>query len=602
MTTVFNSRLLTYFVLILFLIAVSNPAIGLDTYTSNDSWNFGNDSYLNFEKSIYFDPPPQHCAASDDSLTGYWKLDEGSENVVIDDSSNHNNGILVGNNSSVWTSAKYGYGLNFDGFTNYVKIPNSLSLTMNESVTVAVWIKQRADGIASSSFLVGKTYFNSYDYGLEVHSKHSYQDRKFAFMLRDNSTSYALFSTTQSVFNQWYFVVGTYDGHMQKIYVNGILENSANRSIQIKQSGQNFFMGSNSAGGGLFNGVIDSLQVYNRALDSAEISAIYTSSPQPDSAALSEYYNFQDTVSNNLMLIHVNKATENTNDTTLVTCLDFFNGNRLSFQTNSSAVVNIWTNLGQPTFTTGVWNSRNYTTTLWLATSSSAILDWNTYNIVTYTDPQSGIYPSNVSVPYWGKQTFNFNTSQGYTFDVIVDGESQGQINSYTFNNVTEGHIVKATSAPSRFTISSKGDSGSDISPSGDFLVDYGNSQLFTINNKTGYKITHVFIDGDDYGELANYTLKNITGNHTIAVVSELLSNYSPMPSTNPSSYAVPSATPNQSPKSPNLQSPSPTPIIQKNWLSVRTIIAVAIIPLIIVGLIVAVRKRYVNIEVVDEE
>jgi hypothetical protein len=55
---------------------------------------------------------------------------------------------------------------------------------------------------------------------------------------------------------------------------------------------------------------------------------------------------------------------------------------------------------GQPAFTTGacIWNSENYTTTLTLDASSTAELNWNTYNITTFSDAHSSISSSNVTV------------------------------------------------------------------------------------------------------------------------------------------------------------------------------------------------------------
>jgi hypothetical protein len=94
----------------------------------------------------------------------------------------------------------------------------------------------------------------------------------------------------------------------------------------------------------------------------------------------------------------------------------------------------------------GLWNSENYTTTLTLDASSTAKLNWNTYNITTYADAHSSVSPSNVTVPYGGSQTLNFSATQGYNFKVAVDGTPKGQISSYTFNNVTAPHTVNVTS------------------------------------------------------------------------------------------------------------------------------------------------------------
>ena len=94
---------------------------------------------------------------------------------------------------------------------------------------------------------------------------------------------------------------------------------------------------------------------------------------------MSNYFNFKDPVSNNTMLIHVNSLNANSDNTVLVTCTNFFTGNKLIFKANSSAIVNVWTSLGQPTFTIGVWNNQNYTATITLSNDSTGKLSWNVY-------------------------------------------------------------------------------------------------------------------------------------------------------------------------------------------------------------------------------
>ena len=233
--------------------------------------------------------------------------------------------------------------------------------------------------------------------------------------------------------------------------------------------------------------------------------------------SLSNYYNYQDPVTNNTMLIHVDNPSGNSNNIALVTCTNFFADNTLVFQANNSATVNVWTNLGQPAFTTGVWNSENYTTTLTLNVSSTAELNWNTYNITTYTDAYSSVSPSNVTVPYGGSQTLNFSATPGYIFNVTIDGVPQGQISNYTFNNVTAPHTVNATSQL-LCTITASSNSDGSITPSGSIVVDAGQTQQFNFTANTGYHISNVQVDGASQGTPPSYTFSNIQANHTINV------------------------------------------------------------------------------------
>ena len=70
-------------------------------------------------------------------LVAYWTLDEGSGNSVYDTSGNDNNGTI---NGATWGDGKYGKALQFNGQDNYVEVPSSDSLEIDENVTIAAWI------------------------------------------------------------------------------------------------------------------------------------------------------------------------------------------------------------------------------------------------------------------------------------------------------------------------------------------------------------------------------------------------------------------------------------------------------------------------------
>ena len=85
------------------------------------------------------------------------------------------------------------------------------------------------------------------------------------------------YSTTVRLLDVWYYVAGVYDATAQTldIYVNGVLDNGPLRgtipSSQLN-SPVNVNIGRRS-GGLYFNGIIDEMRVYNRALSQAEIHA-----------------------------------------------------------------------------------------------------------------------------------------------------------------------------------------------------------------------------------------------------------------------------------------------------------------------------------------
>ena len=108
-------------------------------YPTSYNWGFQNYGYLNFNPEVGFANTPQNGVSRDNSLVGYWNMDEGAGTVVNDSSGNGNNGTLSGNPLTSWVTGKYGAALQFDGLQNYVQVSASPSLRGMSALTVALW-------------------------------------------------------------------------------------------------------------------------------------------------------------------------------------------------------------------------------------------------------------------------------------------------------------------------------------------------------------------------------------------------------------------------------------------------------------------------------
>ena len=580
------TRAFTCLMVALLLLGIAGAMFGMDYYPATYYWGFQNCCYLGFNQAMNFTTVPNQGVLHDSSLVGYWNMNEGSGTVAHDSSVNGNNGTITG---ASWVDGKYGEALSFNGSTDYALTSYSSIFNFGTGpFSWSCWVTFEAQSNGEKVIMRGDHE------GVLPRSLFSLgwvSSGTLKFACYDSTIP----SPNQSRFvskavtldGNMHFIMGVRDGDNIYLYIDAVVAGSTNGVLNHNINSTNRVALGKYEGtiGAYLKGIIDEVRVYNRAL-SVDVSALYAMGQQPDPVSFANYYSFNDPVTNNTMLIHVDDPDANRDNVALVTCTNFFEGNRLAFQANNSATVNVWTNLGRPAFTTGafVWNGENYTTTLTLDASSTGELNWNTYNITTYADAHSGVFPSNVTVGYGGSQIFNFNASQGYGYEVLVDGVSQGHIGSYTFSNVTASHMVNVTSALLKYTITASTDTGSTISPSGDVSVNYGGSQLFTVQNKTGYNVKHVYVDSVDKGAVSNYTFSNVTGNHVISVSSESLS------STN-------SSTPTPTP------TPTPTSQPETNQFPTQTaVIAVIAVATLIAGFALAFKKGYITIEIADED
>jgi len=77
---------------------------------------------------------------------------------------------------------------------------------------------------------------------------------------------------------------------------------------------------------------------------------------------------------------------------------------------------------------------------------------------------------------------------------------------------------------PPQYTITASSGSNGSIDPNGDIIVDWGDDQLFMATPDTGYELDTWYLDSNDLQVSdTNYTLTNITANHTIMVTFKQL-------------------------------------------------------------------------------
>jgi hypothetical protein len=224
-------------------------------------------------------------------LVGWWKFDEGSGTAAADSSGNGNNGSLYdanttnvdGNTPPTWTTGKFGKALSFDGVDDYVLVHDSPSINITgNQMTIEVWINPSIAG-QQDKWIVKKMFAGTEGYRLGLVGGK-------VFLQIPNSTawSYGLSGTTYLLANTWYHAIGTYDGSTMKIYVNGTLESSMSKTENIIPAADNLWIGTWTSTTAHFNGTIDEVRIYNRALTADEIKASYDAKAS-DYRAVLEY-------------------------------------------------------------------------------------------------------------------------------------------------------------------------------------------------------------------------------------------------------------------------------------------------------------------------
>lgn len=219
------------------------------------------------------------CYPARSGLISWWAGD-GSANDI----QGTNNGTLKGG-ASITATGLVGKAFSFDGTNSYVEIPDAPALDAT-NLTIEIWVRfESLDSAGSGApagdqYLVFKQNTRSSDFeGFDL-SKHRVAGGDvFRFLVSPAAgNAVEIDSTTLLSTGVWYHVAAVRGSNFTQIYVNGQLERQTNVTVAQNYGSQPLFFGTSgqSSWDRKLKGALDEVSLYNRALSSNEIAAVYS--------------------------------------------------------------------------------------------------------------------------------------------------------------------------------------------------------------------------------------------------------------------------------------------------------------------------------------
>ena len=210
----------------------------------------------------------------DENLVGYWSFDDGSGTVARDSSGNGNDGTLHNMEDADWVDGVSGKCLSFDGDDDYVDLNAADVLSGATEGSISAWVYANnwdANRMTVFSTETGAAWA-SLRFVLFTHS-----DSSLTFSVADgtNSTQDTCNTGTGLPSETWLHVVGTFDGSNVKIYINGEEKASISSSITPGTFTPTFTGIGWHYDVRYWNGLIDEVRIYNKALTAQEVKALY---------------------------------------------------------------------------------------------------------------------------------------------------------------------------------------------------------------------------------------------------------------------------------------------------------------------------------------
>jgi len=218
-----------------------------------------------------FTPPVPTCVTPPSGMVSWWPGDG-----TADDIQDGNNGTLQG--GVTFGAGKVGQALSLDGVNGRVLVPAASNLDLEQAFTIDAWVNF-AD-LSSAHCIVTKGLVDNHQYAI-LSGGLAAPDELNLLVRRQASASDGLdrlitVNQAHLVPNRWYHIAATADGTNKSIYLDGQL--LATNSAVAPYTTFSPAVEIGSANGGtvaFFHGMIDEVEIYNRALTQAEIQAIY---------------------------------------------------------------------------------------------------------------------------------------------------------------------------------------------------------------------------------------------------------------------------------------------------------------------------------------
>jgi len=197
-----------------------------------------------------------------------FQLAEGKGSICYDQSGYGNDGTIYG---ARWQKGPMVYALGFDGADDYVKVPDSPSVSVTGELTLEAFIKPvigKDMGVISKDDPVERSYY------MNVIST-----GRVRYLISPDGTAVRYHDSTVILTEVWHHIGAVFVPNTRMtIYIDGIKRGEITTNIPsgIYDGAQSLMVGLEERYNQYFDGDIALVRIYNRALSSEEVFALYS--------------------------------------------------------------------------------------------------------------------------------------------------------------------------------------------------------------------------------------------------------------------------------------------------------------------------------------
>ena len=265
------------------------------------------------------------ASLASDAAASY-AFDENAGTSAADASGHGLTGTLT--NGAGWGVGRYGSAVDLDGVNDYVSLGNPTGLRLTGSMTISAWVNSTSFPVDDAA-VVSK---RGGSVGFQLDTTIDRGPRTIGFKLTSGAGQDMFrYGASTLQLHGWYHIAGVYNAAAGTlhVYLNGQLDDGplvGQVATSQQDSSENVLIGQRPAGGNYaFDGSIDDVRLYPRALSAAEIQADMAtplgsagpSDPSPPTVAITA-------PAANAQVSSIVAVTANASDNTGVSGVQFF--------------------------------------------------------------------------------------------------------------------------------------------------------------------------------------------------------------------------------------------------------------------------------------